>query len=642
MLSLLGLVDLFMQLGQAFSGEAPTVLRASVRTKSGSFYAAFHRERLDELRMRLENELWQRMPLNADALRSAMFAPPLASKSLVRQISMGGNSADRSAIETVGSSSHFPASYSTLEPLLDAELIRQAAKGEEDGLWIRWVKLSERDPEGEPAARSVGAVAAVPTGEDGRLLAVCGTALNFAKIVHRYVHVMATLHPIAADAFAGIAGLFELLLLAVFTQFWGGPKVGSPLWDEGPFAETLAPRLKGTLLRLHHVYVEGQQGMGAQPNSTAAETASAIRQTALRLVGAMPPPSQPGSSARLGPQESICAAESLQFIAAVLISARPRIEELISAAYSGSAPPQLAQVASFYAQSIDSVPHLTEAIHRALVRKTLDLTQASVAVGTFKWDLREIGTNESAYVHQFVSSAQTAATHIGLLPLGNATVIRLHAMICDVISAALVEGYAMAKKCSNEGRAQMSIDLKTIQVELSQVLKCPVSLTRADAYIKAYYKSAGELVGWARDHPEISGKQLLSLVNCHFALKKKERDDLLKALDEVRNGEVSRAITAFQTLESYMPMSSNSSATAAVSRSDAAADVEVEGTPNKTAHKRVSSGGPPRTFGSMTKWAQGEAAAKLKAASNAAASATRRPASTGADGADGAAGPAPT
>jgi hypothetical protein len=76
-------------------------------------------------------------------------------------------------------------------------------------------------------------------------------------------------------------------------------------------------------------------------------------------------------------QESICAAESLQFIAAVLNSARPRIEELIGAAYSssGGAPPQLAQVASFYAQSVEAVPHLTEAIHRALVRKTLDLAQ---------------------------------------------------------------------------------------------------------------------------------------------------------------------------------------------------------------------------------------------------------------------------
>jgi hypothetical protein len=69
----------------------------------------------------------------------------------------------------------------------------------------------------------------------------------------------------------------------------------------------------------------------------------------------------------------------------------------------------------------------------------------------------------------------------------------------------------------------MSIDLKTIQAELSEILQCTVSLERADDFVKAYYKPADELIEWARDNLHFSGRQLLGLINC-MQLKKKVRE----------------------------------------------------------------------------------------------------------------------
>lgn len=68
----------------------------------------------------------------------------------------------------------------------------------------------------------------------------------------------------------------------------------------------------------------------------------------------------------------------------------------------------------------------------------------------------------------------------------------------------------------------MSIDLTTIQAELSELLRVPVSLARADEYVKAFYKPPNELLRWAAEHREYSGKQLLALINC-TQLKKKVR-----------------------------------------------------------------------------------------------------------------------
>lgn len=509
LLRLLGSAELFMRLGHAFSGEPATVLRASVRTKAGSFYAAFHRERLDELRLRLEGELWQKLPpLTQHALAAALLSarPEGGGAAAERgaEPSAAGGSAGGSVGGSAGGSALFPASYAALEPLLRAEAAAMAkaaaaagapgsaaaaangassaqagparacasagaaggAEGggpaEAEGLWERWARLrglaegaQPPEPSGEQPAQPA---AALPTGDDGRPLAVSATALNLARMAGRYVLLMEALPLVSSDAFGGVASLFELFVLVLFTQFWGGPRVGSAGWDEGPLGEHLAPRLKGTLLRLHHTVVEPQTGAEPAPlSATALETAAALRKTAQRLVGVLHPPSQPGAlSARLGPQEAICASDSLRFLVCALECARPRIEAQLSAAHVGSAASHLAHVASFFAQVVDAVPHLQELILRSLVRKTLDLSAACAAVVGHKWELREIGTSESAYVPLFVAAAQTAVTHISLLSVSPLTVARLHGMIGEMVAVALVEVRAArhAVACPRAPRAQ--------------------------------------------------------------------------------------------------------------------------------------------------------------------------------------------
>jgi hypothetical protein len=804
MLRLLAQVELLMRLGHAFSGEAATVLRASLRTKSAAFYAGFHRERLDELRERLETELWQKVALSADARAGTLFceaesrpamavhqassafivlpAAAAADPAAAAAATGGGGGASGAGGGGGGGGgvggSFFPPSYSVLEPLLDAELARLARGGggtaaavaAKPGLWARW-QQAQREASGEPPPpraplerAAVGASA--PVGEDGTPLAICGSALSVGKMVHRYVHMMAVLQPIAADALNGITALFELVVLAVFTQFWGGARVGSAGWDEGVLGEHLAPRLKGTLLRLHAVYVDGQAQHAA---ASAADTAAANRTAALRLVTSMHPASQPpGAAARIGPQECVCAADSLSFLAVVLQSARPHIEELLRLAYAQAAAPYLAQVATFYAQVIDSVPHVRDAILRALVRRALDLAAPTAAVVAHKWELKEIGTSESAYVRAFAEAAKTAVTHISLLPLSQAARLRLHLVICEMVSSQLVEvnarctraaralharctraaralhahararagrgagldavlaagaacgpgpkgggsaqgqslspraarapvrpsarpstrppvllrpptppspsrpppllcnpaqGYAAARKCSQEGRAQMSIDVQTIAAELSALLSSPVSLERADSYIKAYYKPADELVEWAREGHSYSAKQLVSLVYA-MPLKKKasasagarrprarpgeraatrarsppgqiqfdahareralasrpsrpflpsaqERDDVIKAIDEFRGGALSASMSS--TLESMMNLNLSGGG-AAASATAAAGAVDADSDAAKASARTPAGARPATTFTSIGKWASSEAAAKLKAA----------------------------
>ena len=56
-------VTRFITIGEAFSGSDSHGLRSALRSKSRAFFAHFHRERLEELRMRIETESWQGLPL---------------------------------------------------------------------------------------------------------------------------------------------------------------------------------------------------------------------------------------------------------------------------------------------------------------------------------------------------------------------------------------------------------------------------------------------------------------------------------------------------------------------------------------------------------------------------------------------------
>ena len=60
-------LERFTAIGEAFSGGESLGLRTAMKLKGKSYLTSFHRERLDELRMRLETEMWKPMPLASGA-----------------------------------------------------------------------------------------------------------------------------------------------------------------------------------------------------------------------------------------------------------------------------------------------------------------------------------------------------------------------------------------------------------------------------------------------------------------------------------------------------------------------------------------------------------------------------------------------
>jgi hypothetical protein len=105
------------------------------------------------------------------------------------------------------------------------------------------------------------------------------------------------------------------------------------------------------------------------------------------------------------------------------------------------------------------------------------------------------------------------------------------------VNRTFVEGFASAKKCSNEGRALMQLDFQQFLMKLETLTNIrPIPDKQyVEVYVKAYYIGENDLEQWLRDHKEYSTKQLQSLVTTGVGshLSKKSRQRLLSVVDEI-------------------------------------------------------------------------------------------------------------
>ena len=67
------------------------------------------------------------------------------------------------------------------------------------------------------------------------------------------------------------------------------------------------------------------------------------------------------------------------------------------------------------------------------------------------------------------------------------------------VSDQLVEGYSQTKKCSDEGRALMSLDVKTLQAGCRSLLPGQtLPMEYVDNYIRALYLPSDQILEWAQ------------------------------------------------------------------------------------------------------------------------------------------------
>jgi hypothetical protein len=232
-----------------------------------------------------------------------------------------------------------------------------------------------------------------------------------------------------------------------------------------------------------------------------------------------------------GLKERCAAAETISLVARVLNRSRAHLHSVLSQSNTSI-------LEEFFGTMVDSVPDLAEHIHRTSARMLLHINGYPDKIANAKWEVKELGMEHNGYVDLLLGEFKHYKTRLDHGGISKELQDLLLEYGIDSIAEVLVEGLSRVKRCTDEGRALMSLDLQVLINGLLHIVSANVrpKLQIVDTFIKAYYLPETEYVHWARSHPEYSKSQVVGLVNLVATMKGWKRKTRLETIERIEAG----------------------------------------------------------------------------------------------------------
>ena len=398
-------------------------------------------------------------------------------------------------------------------------------------------------------------------------------------------------------AFDACREMFELALFNVFVSF-GNPRLlvhtsGQLLDDHNK--DALTNRLKQTLTKLasrgglfalkppppiihqqqqqhQHANTPGDGSGGnnmmmnpngtAMPSASSAAAASTTTPVVSKLGATFRKRSQnaraqiASSGNMFGLKERVVALESLACVASIYEELKPTFERWVGEDSSSV-------VDKFFTKVVHAVDDLREHILSRVAELLLDLSWLPDEIGDSDFKITDMQSMKKAALGKYnqkempsVLSASEWTTQLGQVLAQFATKLRVSEVTAvngkilwelgaQLVSNAIVRGFAKVKKCSVDGRAIMQMDVQTVQQHFQthypfEKIPPPLNLDfrYVETYIKAFYTQESELVRWTMIHPEYTSEQKLVLVSHVAHAFKWTSKQKLDCLSEIQNSDL--------------------------------------------------------------------------------------------------------
>uniref|UniRef100_A0A8C9W671 VPS50 subunit of EARP/GARPII complex n=1 Tax=Scleropages formosus TaxID=113540 RepID=A0A8C9W671_SCLFO len=539
----LDIISRLMQVGEEFCSSRSEVLQESVKKQSVNYFKNYHRTRLEELRMFLENETWELCPVKSNfnimqlhefkfmgqsrspsvsPSRQASAANP-AEVPLFKQYYQGGNPFEMHIDNKEEETEDVLASNGYESDELDKSIYQDYDSDSDVPEELKRDYVDEQT--GDVPVKSVSreTIRSRKKSDYGlnKLNApiLTNTTLNVIRLVGKYMQMMNILKPIAFDVIHCMSQLFDYYLYAVYTFF------GRNDMYESSGLGLISSRLRTTLNRIQESLID----MSAGAHGTSEERKEKVPSPHLSQLVVLT-----ASGTLYGLAERVVATESLVFLAEQFEFLQSHLDTVMPAAKK----PFLQQ---FYSQTVSTASELRKPIYWIVAAKAIDYEQMLLLMTGVKWDIKEIMSQHNIYVdvllkefEQFNKRLGDVSKHVRI-PLPVANVLWEHCI--RLANRTLVEGYANVKKCSNEGRALMQLDFQQFLMKLEKLTDIrPIPDKEfVETYIKAYYLTENDMEQFIKNHREYSMKQLTNLVNVCLGshINKKARQKLLAAIDDI-------------------------------------------------------------------------------------------------------------
>ncbi|KAG4138049.1 hypothetical protein ERO13_D07G110000v2 [Gossypium hirsutum] len=556
-------LNTFILAGEAFCGVEVVEFRKKLKGVCENYFSAFHQQNISALKMVLEKETWLILP--PDMMQIISFAG-LVGDGVPFIAASDGNSSkprvlhtDKSAkkIDRVAKKSGFSSWVRNGNPFLlklsgsakeanDCSPLSGATSGEYEGnvhnLHVDIVSSCNGDVNHINGSNSISEeenedLLADFIDEDSQLpsrisqpnfprsrslhfsndefTAQTGSSVCLLRSMDKYARLMQKLEIVNVEFFKGICQLFEMFFYYLFEAF-GQQNMGS-----SGKADSLTYRLKRALSR---ITVDCDQWIKSPSGSLSSTSAHAD------LTRTAPQSSNFGHAAGVsfGLKERCAGADTLALVSRILHRSRTHLQSLLLKSNT-------AIVEDFFEHVMDSVPDLTEHIHRTTARVLLHINGYVDRIANAKWELKDLGMEHNGYVDLLLGEFKHYKTRLAHGGIHKEVQDLLLDYGLEIIAETLIEGLSRVKRCTDEGRALMSLDLQVLINGLQHFVSLNVKpkLQIVETFIKAYYLPETEYVHWARAHPEFSKNQIVGLINLVASMKGWKRKARLEALEKI-------------------------------------------------------------------------------------------------------------
>ncbi|KAL2652577.1 hypothetical protein R1flu_020705 [Riccia fluitans] len=565
-------VNRFILAGEAFCGAEAMSLRAKLVKQSEKYYWSFHRQNLEVLRMILEKELWQQ--LSPAALRTLHIhlgivngAPVVKTSQTDREDGSGSSQqvqvenallrtrenaskrasfddwlekgnpfSERKSQKLLPSKAGEDKAVSMLENGNTGGKVESASRngdstsgnGEDEEDENEDLLADFIDEDSQLPGRRVSEQRRKYPKLDGLLdeeatLILTSSAVSLLRYTDKYVKLMQILQPIVSEVFRGLCQLFELYFFTIFKVF--GQR------------DHLTFSLRATLVRISQGLEEQRVKLPAPhiPNlaSTSGGTNSVgnlqmtVDQAPSSMGQGLVIPMSPSNLYAL--KERSVAAESLLCLSEILKKSYLQFKSIL---------PEETQsyMDTFMTQTVELVPELREHIYRVSARLLLNIGSYIDRIANVKWELKELGMEHNGYVDLLLGEYKVYSNKLAQAGVPREVQEAMLECGVNVLAETILEGISRVKRCNNEGRALMSLDLQVLINGLRHLAspKVKANLLIVLTYIKAFYLPETEYFHWVRAHPEYSKAQVVGLINLvasTYNWKRKTRVDLLEKIE---------------------------------------------------------------------------------------------------------------
>ncbi|XP_022732608.1 syndetin-like isoform X2 [Durio zibethinus] len=557
-------LNIFILAGETFCGVKAVEFRQKLKVICENYFAAFHRQNISALKMVLEKEIWLRLPPETAQIIS--FAGLVGDGAPLIAASDGNSSnpwvllTDKPAnkVDTGAKKSGFSPWLRNGNPFLlkvgsspkethNSSPLYGATSGEHEGsvdnlhgnVFPRNGDVNHINGSNSISEEENEDLLADFIDEDSQLpsriskpslskgysshsindefTAQTGSSLCLLRSMDKYARLMQKLEIVNIEFFKGICQLFEMFFYYIFETF-GQQNMNS---SGKASTDSLTYRLKTALSRITQdcdQWIKTPSGSLSSPPAHADMTPTAPQSTNFG----------PPAGTSFGLKERCAGADTVALVAQILHRSRTNLQSLLLKSNT-------AVVEDFFMHLVDSVPDLIEHMHRTTARILLHINGYVDRIANAKWELKELGMEHNGYVDLLLGEFKHYKTRLGHGGIHKEVQDLLLDYGLEIVAKTLIEGLSRVKRCTDEGRALMSLDLQVLANGLQHFASLNVKpkFQIVETFIKAYYLPETEYVHWARAHPEYGKNQIVGLINLVASMKGWKRKTRLEVLEKI-------------------------------------------------------------------------------------------------------------